>query len=431
MNNRMIHILLIEDDKAHIELIRRAFESQAGLVKLIIAHNLQEAHECIVKSIPDLIIADLRLPDGQGSELLPPDMRDSLYPVIIMTSHGDEQVAVEAMKAGALDYVVKSDVTLTEMPRIAERTLREWGHIIERRRAEEALHKLNEQLEQRVEERTIELKAANIALQRSLETLQRTQDQLIQSEKMAALGGLVAGIAHEINTPIGIGVTAASHLEQKSRETDQLYHEDNMKRSDLERYLKIACESSGIILGNLLRAAKQIQSFKQVAVDQTIEEKRTFKLKAYIDEILLSLHPRLKKTTHDITVNCPEELELTSYPGVFSQIIANLVINSLIHGFEHQEQGKIELDMIKNHGTLQIRYCDNGRGMTKEECSRIFEPFYTTKRSRGGSGLGLHIVYNLVTRRLNGLIECESTPGLGTTFIIQIPIEEKKHEEKA
>jgi len=294
--------------------------------------------------------------------------------------------------------------------------------ITERKWAEESLRKLNEELEQRVEARTIELQRTNKFLQKSLETLERAQKQLVESEKMAALGGLVAGVAHEINTPLGVGVTAASHLAEQSREIGRIYHTDKMKRSDLEKYLKTAYESTAMILENLRRAAENIRSFKQVAVDQTHDRKRVFKLKQCIDNVLLSLHPKLQKTHHTIMVHCPEDLKIDSYPGAFSHIATNFVMNSLIHGFENEVEGHIEIQISEKNGTLRMRYSDDGKGMSAEECLRIFEPFYTTRRGQGGSGLGLHIVYNLVTQRLNGHIECESTPGSGTTFTIEIPI---------
>ncbi|GAK57940.1 PAS/PAC sensor signal transduction histidine kinase [Candidatus Vecturithrix granuli] len=290
-----------------------------------------------------------------------------------------------------------------------------------RKQAETALKSLNEELEQRVEERTAELQRTNLALQESLETLRRAQEQLIQSEKMAALGALVAGVSHEISTPIGVGVTAASNLQEKTRELQIRYDENSMTRSDLEKYLHIAVESAELILKNLQRAAEQMHGFKQVAVDQTSGEKRAFNLKTYIEEVLRSLHPKLKRTKHTVSVEGPEDIECHSYPGAFSQIITNFVMNSLIHGFEHQEQGQIVIEIRRENGNILLRYSDNGRGMPEEERSRIFEPFYTTKREQGGSGLGLNIIHNLVSHQLNGSIECQSEPGKGTTFIIQLP----------
>ncbi len=296
-----------------------------------------------------------------------------------------------------------------------------YDDITERKWAEEALRKMNEDLEQRVEARTNELQEANHALQESLSRLEKTQKQLVQSEKMAALGGLVAGVAHEINTPVGVGVTAASYLEQQTSDIHKSYNANAMKRSDFEDYLKIASESTVIILANLRRAAELIQSFKQVAVDQSSRDTRRFRLKEYLDKILLSLHPRLKRTRHTVTVYCDEELELNSYPGAFSQIMTNFVINSLVHGFEQIEEGEIVIDAAFTEDTFVLTYYDNGKGIAEPHLSKIFEPFHTTKRGQGGSGLGLHIVYNLVTQRLDGSISCESSPGEGTTFTIEIP----------
>ena len=213
----------------------------------------------------------------------------------------------------------------------------EGGHIVgtmgisrditEQKRAQEALQKLNKELDQRVAVRTAEL-------QESLKTLRETRTQLIQSERTAALGRLVSGIAHEINTPIGIGVTAASYLDVETRQIKELYDGNIMTHSDFKRYIQTATESSSMILKNLRRAADLIQTFKQVSVDQITEHQRVFHLKEYIEGVLLSLQPALKKTKHTLRLHCPEELEIKSYPGAFSQIITNLVMNSLIHGFE-------------------------------------------------------------------------------------------------
>ena len=269
-------------------------------------------------------------------------------------------------------------------------------------------------LEETVEERTQELK-------QSLDTIQKTQKQLVQSEKMAAIGGLVAGVAHEINTPIGIAVSAASHLEDKTGEFVKKVESKKLKRSELDSYAKTASDSSNLILKNLSGAVKIVQGFKQVAVDQTSGERREFKLKAYIEDVLLSLKPKLKKTKHLVTVNCPEDLALNSFPGAFSQIISNLIMNSLIHGFDEMEAGEIGFDAAEDGGSIVLTYRDNGKGMNEKDLTKIFDPFFTTKRSQGGSGLGMHIVHNLVIQTLGGSITCKSELGNGITVRIQLP----------
>jgi len=270
-------------------------------------------------------------------------------------------------------------------------------------------------LEEKVAERTAELN-------QSLDTIKKTRDQLVQSEKMAALGGLVAGVAHEVNTPIGIAVSAASHLEDMTSEFVSKMESGQVKRTDLSNYTRTASTASTLILKNLSTAVKIVQGFKQVAVDQTSGERREFKLKAYIEDVLLSLQPKLKKTKYAIRVDCPDDLLLNSYPGAFSQIISNLIMNSLIHGFEGIESGDIIFEVRQMDNTVLFVYKDNGRGMTDQTLARIFDPFFTTKRSRGGSGLGMHIVHNLVTQALKGQILCHSNPGEGMMVIMKIPL---------
>jgi signal transduction histidine kinase len=264
--------------------------------------------------------------------------------------------------------------------------------------------------------------AANQELSQTLDHLRTTQNQLVEAEKMAALGGLVAGVAHEINTPVGVGVTAASLLESKTTTFREIYGSGKMKRSDLEKYLDTAGQSSGIILKNLNRAAELIQSFKQVAVDQSSEEKRIFALKPYLEEILVSLGPKLKRTQHTVEINGDDSLSLDSYPGAFSQIVTNLVMNSLTHAYEPDEQGRLAFDVKQEKGRIIFEYADDGHGIPKENIGKIFDPFFTTKRGQGGSGLGLHIIYNLVTQKLGGTIRCESEIGKGTKFIIEVSV---------
>lgn len=269
-------------------------------------------------------------------------------------------------------------------------------------------------LEELVKERTSRLEA-------SLDELKQTQTQLIESEKMASLGGLVAGVAHEINTPVGIGVTAASHLEMETNNFKKLYSDGHLSKSQLESFLQMCLDSSRIILSNMIKSSELIKSFKQVAVDQISEEKRMFKIKTYMDEVLLSIHSKYKNTSHRVVVNSDSDYYVYSYPGVIYQVINNLITNSLIHGFESLESGIIEISIHKEGRYIIIHYKDSGRGIPEEILKKIYDPFFTTNRSHGGSGLGLHIVYNLINRNLEGFIECKSVVGEFTEFYIKFP----------
>ena len=280
-----------------------------------------------------------------------------------------------------------------------------------------SLKKTEDELEERVEERTREL-------EKSLEQLQEAQKELILSEKLAALGGLVAGVAHEINTPLGIGVTASSFLEEKLKELSTKYENDELKRSELEKFIRIGMESSYNILTNLNRAAELVKSFKQVAADQSSEIPRQFNLKHYVDEVLMSLRPKYKRTRHTIRNECPD-VDMFSFPGAFMQIITNLLVNSLTHAFGDDDEGIITIGGTVKEHELKFTFSDNGAGISPELSCRIFEPFCTSRRGKGGTGLGLHIVFNTVTQALNGTIRFDSSPNKGTTFTITMPFSEK------
>ncbi|MBF0160955.1 MAG: HAMP domain-containing histidine kinase, partial [Magnetococcales bacterium] len=274
---------------------------------------------------------------------------------------------------------------------------------------------------QQEEGRQRELQSANDALRHSLVMIKRTQSQLVEAEKMASLGSLVAGVAHEINTPVGTAMTAASFLAQKCQESANQFAVGTLRKSTLEEFYRDANEATQMIFSNLQRAAELIRSFKQVAVDRTTEERRLFPVREYIHHVLLSLRPHLKQTRHTVTVLCEPTLEIRSYPGVLSQIISNLLLNSLTHAFREHEEGKIIFQVMEREGDILLRYSDNGCGMEEVDRARVFEPFFTTARRRGGSGLGMYIVFNLVAQSLQGRIRCESAPGQGTTFEIEIP----------
>ncbi|NLD49963.1 MAG: substrate-binding domain-containing protein [Clostridiaceae bacterium] len=261
-------------------------------------------------------------------------------------------------------------------------------------------------------------------LEAALDTLKQTHDQLIQSDKMAAMGGLVAGVAHEVNTPIGVSVTAASYLDEKNKEILRLLETGKLKKTDLEKYINTTLETVGILMINLERASNLVKSFKQIAADQSEKEKRTFYIKDYINDVLLGLKPKLKKTRHTLLFNCEDNIEIHTSPGGLSQIITNLVVNSLVHAFEETNNGIISINVHTGNDELVIEFGDNGKGINENDIKKIYEPFFTTKRGQGGSGLGLNIVYNIVTNEYKGSIKCKSRIGKGTTFIIRIPIKE-------
>ncbi|MBF0275561.1 MAG: GAF domain-containing protein, partial [Nitrospinae bacterium] len=270
-------------------------------------------------------------------------------------------------------------------------------------------------MEHRVEERTEELKTA-------LDDLHESQKKLIQSEKMASLGQLVAGVAHEINTPIGIGITSASYFDDITSKIIADFENDSIKKSSLVEYFKNAQSSAKLILNNLIRTGELIKSFKLVSADQTIQKRRKFDLKLYLEDIMKSLMPELKSPHIEVDISCPENIEMDTYAGSLVQVITNLTMNSKIHGFKERKNGKIDIEVIKaKNDRVTITFSDNGWGIEAKTLPKIFDPFFTTNRSGGGTGLGLHITFNIVTQTLQGEIRCESKPEEGATFIITIP----------
>lgn len=269
-------------------------------------------------------------------------------------------------------------------------------------------------------------------LSQALDQLKATQNQLIESKKMASLATLVAGVAHEINTPIGTALMSASFLENETKVFVNNWEEGKLKRSQLQEYLDNAAESSQLIMNNLQRAGELVQSFKKVAVEQTKADRRYFALKPYLEEVLHNLDPHLKQTKHKLTVEGDDTITIESYPGALSQVVTNLVLNSIIHGYMPGEEGELRFEVrlwseaskeqsLDRPGVM-IYYTDNGCGIPPQNLEKIFEPFFTTARAKGGSGLGLHIVYNLVTQKLQGNIRCESEVGKGTKFVIELPL---------
>ncbi len=259
-------------------------------------------------------------------------------------------------------------------------------------------------------------------LNRSRE-LEQTRQDLVESNKMASLGGLVAGVAHEINNPLGVAITAASFLEGISEDLEEEVRKGTLTKSGMDKYVGNSRETARSILLNLNKAAELVRSFKGVAADQAFIERRLFNLHDYLEDVLLSLKPKVKHTSHSLRLDCPEDIDVQGYPGAFMQILTNFVVNSLIHGFENQEGGEI-LVQVERRGDAEVclTYSDNGRGMDSETAEKAFNPFFTTRRGRGGTGLGMHLVKNLVEEQLFGSLKMRTEPGQGIEIRIVFPL---------
>lgn len=296
------------------------------------------------------------------------------------------------------------------------------SHIVKQNEIHQQTLQQNNNLTEKVNARTNALKQSNQELLSTLEKLHQFQGHLVETEKMASLGEMVAGIAHEVNTPIGLGVTASTLLADRLDEITRSFEEKTLKSSQLKKFLIEGEENIGIIYRNLERAAKLISNFKKVAVDQSSADIRQFNISELLEEIMLSLKAKIEQKNVKIILECPSNIIIESKPGPIHQILTNLIINSIIHGFEDRENGVIDISISYLGEQLHITYQDNGIGIDESIKSRVFDPFTTTKRGSGGSGLGLHLVFNLVTQALNGHIDFKSNEDRGTLFNLTFPV---------
>lgn len=263
---------------------------------------------------------------------------------------------------------------------------------------------------------------ANMELQRTLDALKRATEELTRSEKMAALGSLVAGISHELNTPIGNSVTVASNLQDQLQSLERDINEGNLKRSSLAQFIRSTSTGVNILTRSLEVASELIKSFKQVAVDRSSEKRRQFELSALLEELAITLRPMFRQTPYTMALDLQPGIAMDSYPGSLGQIITNLVSNALVHGFEDRAQGIMHIrTRAIGEDAVELVFCDDGVGIQLAHQPRVFDPFFTTKLGQGGSGLGLHIVYNLVTAVLGGRVRLESAPGQGVRMVIMLP----------
>jgi len=390
-------ILIIDDDEDSVGALSQMLCAKG--FQLFMAYSGTEGIAQSLVLQPDLILLDIRMPDLDGFTVckeLKQNPTTQAIPVIFISALYELFDKVHAFQVGAVDYITKPF------------------------QLDEVLARVHTHVRQRKLYACLAEK--NQTLTEMIQRLQETQQQLIEAEKLAALGSMMAGIAHEINTPLGISVTAASTLNDDTGTLLQAYRSGRFTRLALEEYFQTAEQSSRLILNNLQRASYLVNSFKQISADQLQAERRAFNFATYLNEILQSLEPTLKQRKHQIVVEGSSQLSLVSYPGALSQIITNLIINSVTHAYPNQRSGILTLRWSLQGNLFTLQYSDNGCGIAAHYLHRIFEPFFTTARGRGGTGLGLHIVYSLVTQQLGGQISCESQLGTGTTFTIKLPI---------
>lgn len=265
------------------------------------------------------------------------------------------------------------------------------------------------------------LTQTNRDLKSSIEELKKAQKRLLEAEKMASLGNLSAEVSHEVNTPIGVSITSTSYLSDLLDKLNSDLESQTLSKRSMADFVRNARHSIDLLVNNLNRASDLIASYKQVAVDQTSDKVRRIEMAKYLDEIIQALHPKLKKTNHQIEINCPNDIVVNCHAGAISQIFTNLIINSVLHGFENRNRGKISIAVSEVEENIKIVYKDNGIGISQDNLENLFDPFYTTKSTQGGTGLGTHIVQNLVHDTLNGTIKVEGEFGQGLSYEIEFP----------
>jgi len=298
------------------------------------------------------------------------------------------------------------------------------GDIVKLEDAENALISLNGELEVKVFDRTEKLAESNNQLQQSVDDLTLAKDSLVQAEKMASLGQLVAGVAHEVNTPLGICVTSISALKEKVLSLNNAIATENLTKSQLTKTLSLLVEYQEIIERSLNKAVDLIRSFKSVAVEQHTDPELEINLLEHLNNVLRTVKTLFKRKNYHIEINLDENLNLITYPSAWNQILTNLLMNSHIHGFEDIQEGEISIDFSEHNGYLILNYKDNGSGIAEDVKQKIFDPFVTTKRGQGGSGLGMNIVFNLVSSKLKGVIKCLDVEQ-GCHFQVRIPMNKK------
>ncbi len=399
-------LLIIDDDSTNLDMLISYLEEYG--FRLIVALNGEIGLKKAQIEKPNLILLDVMMPGIDGFETcrrLKADEKTKEIPVIFMTVLDSSPDKLRGFDVGGVDYVTKPIYHKEVLARIST-------HL--------GLRDLTVKLNSKVEELT----QTRYLMMQKIDELTKTRHQLVQSEKMASLGRLVAGFAHEINTPIGVAVGASSTLHENVDTIEQLLDQEEVEEEELLVRLENIKEAANLTLSNLKRASCLVNRFKQTAIHQSEESIRQFQVKSAIFDVINSLHRQFENTDIAIQVDCSNNLAIHSLSGALEQVLTHLMINSLLHGFEDgKKAGRINLVVRLNGDNLHFEYSDTGKGIASEDLEKIFEPFFTTDHAHGASGLGLYMCYNLVTTQLRGTITCESSPGKGVLFKMDYPIE--------
>ncbi|MHA4868373.1 sensor histidine kinase [Duganella sp. PWIR1] len=385
-------ILIVDDSPSYLAALLDRLERHGFLI--VLAQTAAEGLMRAAFAEPDLILLDVVMPDIDGFEAcrrLKAGKNTKDIPVIFMTGLTDPKQKVTGFDAGGVDYITKPF------------------------QIEEVLARINTHLS---------LRRAHRELQDMIATLAKAREDLVRNEKLAGLGALVAGIAHELNTPIGNSLMAATTFEMQTDDIGaHMASDGGITRKEFEHYIENARLSVDILSRNLHRAADIVTNFKQVAVDQTSSQRRSFLLAEVIAGNLLTLQPTIKRTPFVITQQVPQDLMMESYPGPLGQVVTNLINNAILHGYEGRSEGLIAVSaQLSAQGWVTLSVEDHGTGIAGADLPRIFDPFFTTKMGVGGSGLGLNIVHNIVTEILGGRIDVSSEVGGGTRFTLTLPM---------
>jgi len=395
------NVLVVDDNHVNLDVLNQILGNESYSISF--ATCGEQALKIATLDQPDLILLDIIMDGMDGFETcrrLKSVNATRNIPVIFVTGRTDTKYIVEGFEIGAVDYISKPVQEQEVLARV--RT-----HL-----QKEALIKQRDEL--------IDLlRSHNEDIERSYKL---QHEKLMESTRLAMLGELVGETTHEITTPIGISVTSISHLKSSTDEICEKINNNDVTKNNLESYLQTVKDSTDIAQRNLEWAVKLVASLKQAAIDQYAGDEVEISVRSYLEDTIYNLSPKLKKTAVNVSIECDEALRVVTLPGAISHIIINLVNNSLVHGYGPEDKGNIVIATHKEGDQLFMRYSDDGLGISSSNLEHVFDKYFTSKRNEGGSGLGLHILHNVVTKTLGGTVICESTEGQGATFELLFPV---------